>query len=435
MAGLAITYLLAYGGALISFVYPYVGLLIYILFAILKPDYLWYDSVGAGNYSRILGTGMLLGWALQGFGQLRFGRGGAIAAALTAFWVWAGVSAAVSAHPEAGWVFILDIGKILLAFLAGLTLIDSKFRLRLLAWVIVSSQGIIALLLEIDYLQGFNRAKEVGFAGLDNNAMAIGMVTCFGLAVFLAFAERRWTAKAAAMASALLMAHVILISDSRGGMVALIAAVLTGFTMIPRRPAHVGLFLIGVALLVILTGPAARERFKTIFASEDQRDESAQGRLKLWRDNSEVMMNNPLFGCGPYGWPLIADEFGWPAGKQGHSLWLQTGAELGIPGIALLVTFYALVLIGLGPLAFRRLPSTDPWATACACGVITALVGFIVSAQFVTVSALELPYYISLVGAGLLKVVSMQTTAQYIPLPQKLPQAPHRVISSRMSMS
>jgi putative inorganic carbon (HCO3(-)) transporter len=420
MTGIVVTSLLAYGGALLSLVYPYIGLLIYVLFAILKPDYVWYDSVGPGNYSRVLGIGMLLGWALQGFGGLRFGRGGAVAAALAAFWVWAGVSAAVSAHPQAGFVFIVDIGKILLTFLAGLTLLDSKLRLRLLAWVIVSSQGIIALLLEIDYLQGFNRAKEVGFAGLDNNAMAIGMVTCFGLAVFLAFAERRWAAKAAALAFALLMAHVILISDSRGGMVALIAAILSGFAMIPRRPAHVALFLIGAVLLVILTGPAARERLKSIFASEAQRDESAQSRLLLWRDNSEVMMQNPVFGCGPYGWPLIASEFGWPAGKEGHSLWLQTGAEVGIPGIALLATFYALVLIRLRPLAFQGSPPNDPWVAASACGIIAALVGFVVSAQFVTVSGMEVPYYIALLGAGLLKVVSIQTDAQYIPLPATL---------------
>jgi putative inorganic carbon (HCO3(-)) transporter len=435
MIGLVVTCLLAYGGALVSLAYPYVGFLIYILFAILKPDYVWYDSVGPGNYSRVLGVGMLLGWALQGFGGLRFGRGGAIAAVLTAFWVWAGVSGALSAHPQAGWAFIVDIGKILLTFLAGLTLIDSKLRLRLLAWVIVSSQGIVALLLEIDYLHGFNRAKEVGFAGMDNNAMAIGMVTCFGLGVFLAFGERRWTAKTAALASALLMAHVILISDSRGGMLALIAAILTGFAMILRRPAHVALFLIGALLLVMLTGPAARERLKSSFASEEQRDESAQSRLQLWRDNSEVMMKNPLFGCGPYGWPLIANEFGWRAGKQGHSLWLQTGAELGIPGISLLVTFYALVLIRLRPLAFRRVRSMDPWVTACAGGVITALVGFIVSAQFVTVSAMELPYYISLLGAGLLKVVSMQTNAQFVALPETRSETHCRLIATPVSVS
>jgi hypothetical protein len=41
--------------------------------------------------------------------------------------------------------------------------------------------------------------------------------------------------------------------------------------------------------------------------------------------------------------------------------------------------------------------------------VIGAPVGFMVSVQFVTLSGLELPYYVGLIGAGRLKLLSTQT--------------------------
>jgi hypothetical protein len=50
---LLFTYLLAYGGALVSLFNPFVGFLTYVCFAILKPDDLWWWSVPQGNYSRV----------------------------------------------------------------------------------------------------------------------------------------------------------------------------------------------------------------------------------------------------------------------------------------------------------------------------------------------------------------------------------------------
>ena len=45
MKGLLFTYLLTYGGAVVSLFRPFHGLLIYICFAIIKPEALWYWSV------------------------------------------------------------------------------------------------------------------------------------------------------------------------------------------------------------------------------------------------------------------------------------------------------------------------------------------------------------------------------------------------------
>lgn len=424
MFGLTLIYLLAYGGALASLVYPFAGLLIYVCFGILKPESFFYDSVPEGNYSRVVAIGAIAGWAIQGFGRLQMGRGLSIAAALGGLWLWSILSALLAGHPE-NWPFIIDIGKILLTFIIGLTLIDTVPKLQLLSWVIVISQACVAGAMELDYLHGFNRAREVGFAG-DNNAMAIGMVTCFGLALFLAFAERRWTLKVFSIAAALLIAHVIVISDSRGGMLALLITLMTSFLLVPWRPRTFAILAGTMLVLCTVIASTERERFMTIFASGPQRDQSAESRLKLWHDNIDVAMRNPIFGCGPYGWPLLAEQYGWPRGKQGHSLWLQTAAELGLPGALFLVGFYTLVLFRLWPVARRHSTAADPWLKNASRGIIAAIVAFAVSAQFVTVSSLEMPYYIAMLGAGLLKIVGLQREGYSFGLPTSFSAAERR---------
>src|SRR5579862_7203258 len=100
MKGLLFTYLMTYGGAAAALFNPYFALLIYICFAIIKPEDLWYWSVPQGNYSRIVAIGMLAGWAIHGFGSWRFGRAGVIVAAAVAYLCWYGLSAANARYTQ-----------------------------------------------------------------------------------------------------------------------------------------------------------------------------------------------------------------------------------------------------------------------------------------------------------------------------------------------
>ena len=123
------------------------------------------------------------------------------------------------------------------------------------------------------------------------------------------------------------------------------------------------------------------------------------------------MQNNPILGLGPDHFPLVAEKYGWPAGKEVHNLWLQTGAELGFPGLVLLLSFYGLCVVRLWSLLSERQPVQDPWFRQAAQMVIVSLVGFSVAATFVSMEGLEVPYYITLIGAGVLKLTSMPTSS------------------------
>jgi len=109
-------------------------------------------------------------------------------------------------------------------------------------------------------------------------------------------------------------------------------------------------------------------------------------------------------GRGPGHWPVVAPEYGFDYGKMGHSTWIQMGAELGFPGVILMLAFFSLVIVYLWPIASDPVKSDSAELPQYARIVIIALAGYLVASQFVSVEQLEVPYYVALLGMGVLKV-------------------------------
>jgi O-antigen ligase len=411
MKGLIFTYALTYGGAILSLFNPFVGLLIYICFAIVRPESMWHFSVPqGGRYSYIVAIGLFIGWAVNGMGKWNLGRAWGIVGSLVAYLGWATLSMFfVASRKEFAWdTYIEPLIKTVLPFLVGISLVDSVPKLKMLAWTIALSQGYVAYELNLAYYQGYNRVTDAGFGGMDNNCVAIAMCTGAGLAFFLGLGEPKWWKKLAAFAVAGLMAHTVMFSMSRGGMLGLIIAGGVSFFLIPKKPVHYMWFGVAVIAGLILAGPSVRNEFSTVFLDAEERDASASSRITMWTNCVQVMLSNPLLGVGPSHWTIVAPDFGWVMGKEAHTLWLQVGAELGVPGLTFLLLFYGLCAWRLLPLALAKNAPVDPFLTDVARMFIAAIAGFTISAQFVSLEGLELPYYVTLVGAGALKLVSLQ---------------------------
>jgi O-antigen ligase len=219
-----------------------------------------------------------------------------------------------------------------------------------------------------------------------------------------------------AFAAAALMAHCVMFSFSRGGMLALCITGAAATYFVAIQPRHWWALAVAIVLAVRLAGPEVIERFATTFVEGEERDESAQSRVDMWGNCWDIMLKNPVFGAGPRNFPLLAPEYGWPRGKEAHTLWLQLGAETGFPGLGLLLAFYGSCMLGLWRLWRERSPDdAEPWFSAAASMVTTALVGFMIAAQFVSLVGLELPYYIVLFGAATLKVASQPAIERGVP--------------------
>ncbi len=433
---------MTYGGAAVALLRPYYGFLIYVAFSIIRPEALWHWSVGEGNYSRIVAMAFLLGWAINGLGTWQWGAGAAPILALLAFLLWSAISALFCEFPEAGSGFLINMSKIIIPCLVGMTLINRPRDLYLLAWTIVASLGYVAYDLNRAYFDGFNRLQEAGFGGMDNNSLTIGLVTGVGFAFFLGLSEQRVWRRYLAFALAALMTHAVFFSFSRGGMLGLCVVGLATAVVIPRTPKNLTLLGVGVVVALAMAGPQVWERFSSITenslvgAEAAETEWSAESRLHLWRICLWMAAENPLLGKGPDHFPLLVDRYpvlsdlkeNFAHGKEAHTLWLQILAEVGFPGVAFLVLYYGLILWRLFPALFRdRSDAAGLNEGATARMVTVALVGFFVSAQFVSLEGLEMPYYIALVGAGTLKLCSLGRLGSTVPAaPSESPNASHR---------
>jgi probable O-glycosylation ligase (exosortase A-associated) len=411
MKGLIFTYLLTYGGSVAALIDPFYGLLVYVAFGILRPEGLWYWSLpGGGNYSRIVAIGLLVGWVLHGLGKWEFGRAGIVVFALIGYFAWSALSAPFAiANTDLAWMQVEEYAKIVLPFLVGITTIRSVRQLKQLMWVIVVCEGYLAYEFNMRYLYDYDfDPNGFTFESLDRNGIAITMVTSLGLAGFLGlYAEKLWQ-RLLVLGLAGLMVHVVLFSMSRGGMLALIVTAGVAFLVVPKKPAYVALFALGLIIGLRLAGPQVWERFGTSFASGEtgEREGSAQSRLELWTACFNVMVDHPVFGIGSNNWRLVAHLFGFNVGKDAHTMWLHVGAELGFTGLGLLLLFYGSCVWRLWKLGRPSSDVADPWYRYIAHMVIASIAGFAVSAQFVSVYGVELPFYIVLLGAGTLKLAS-----------------------------
>lgn len=398
MKGLLFVYGLTYGGSVVALFRPYYGVLIYLAFACLKPEALWFWSVPAGNYSRTIAIATLIGWALAGFGDWKVGSARPILFSLLGYWAWIVVSALFAANQAVAWEYVILHSKILGPVVVGITLIHEVKQLKQIAWVIVACLGYLALEANRDYLAGGHQIRENGFASMDNNCFCIAMVTGASAAFFLGLQAAGWWRRLIALAAAALMAHVPLFANSRGGMLGMIVAGVLSFLVLPKRPAYIGAWLLALAVGIRLAGPEVLERFSTIFAAEGERDGSAQSRIDLWVDCWDVMQRYPITGAGPDHWPLLAAEYGWPKGKEAHSLWFNAGAELGFVGLAFLISVYGFTCWKCWQLS--RDSRLDDDLRTVARMTIVAVGAYCTSASFVALDALEVPYYLVLLGAG-----------------------------------
>jgi hypothetical protein len=218
------------GGAIVD---PYISFLVYVCFAIIRPEALW-PWIPPGRYSLVVALAMIVGWLARGGGNWRFRAATPVVLGLLGYWGWAVISMFHASQRDVALDYVVTLSKIVLPCIVGLTLVDSTKKLKQLIWVVVISYGYIGYEMNMSYFSGYNRAEIDGFGG-GRSAFGIGLVAVFGPAVYLGLAAEKPWQKALAFVSALLILHTTFLTYSRGALVALI---ITGGIAILITPLH-----------------------------------------------------------------------------------------------------------------------------------------------------------------------------------------------------
>jgi O-antigen ligase len=200
-----------------------------------------------------------------------------------------------------------------------------------------------------DPFQGTHLHEPFGYS----NAIGIFLVLGIVLAIGLSVAARSPAARLAVLAPLLVLLPTLYLTSSRGAWVALpvgVAASLYVGGAIRSRAVLLSLLAVGIAVAVVI-GSERGQPF-TLFG---------ENRPHYWRVAWQDFEANPILGSGAGTFGAFwlehrpVDEFVHDA----HSLFLESLAELGSPGLALLVVGFGVPLVAL-----RR--RQDPFVAAAA---------------------------------------------------------------------
>jgi O-antigen ligase len=254
----------------------------------------------------------------------------------------------------------------------------------------------------------------------DANDFATFVVTAMPFSLFFLHAGRgpsvRWLA---AIGLALLTLGLVR-SGSRGGFIALSAValfILLRYSAIALRWRLSAAALVGVVLL----GTASAQywdQMGTILSDTDYNRTEETGRLQIWSRGIGYMLQDPILGLGPDNFAAaegtlspLADRQQYGIGVRwnaAHNSFVQAGAELGVPGLAL---FVAIIVSAFAALrrsgrSERALAEPGECQSHLTPAMTASLLGFVVGSFFLSLAYSEMLYTLVALAIGLQKVTT-----------------------------
>jgi hypothetical protein len=272
-----------------------------------------------------------------------------------------------------------EIGKLVVLVYLVLNLVRTPERYRTLTVTLLVCTGYLAAYAIYRYHTGRAlataeeaRALATGLFG-DPNDLATVVTAGLGL-VPARIVGGRPAARLAYLLLAVVMIWAVLLTRSRGGMLALLF-VLGGSVLLyfPRRVLAGGLALL-VVIAVLTLGPGRMRNF-------DSREASANGRLAAWGNGLVQLVSHPLLGVGYGRFEEVNDD------RAAHNTFLQCATETGFVGYffwmgALYYCFRRPHRRGEGPggIGADKEPSSPGRAAAELAGARLALGAYLVGA-------------------------------------------------------
>jgi probable O-glycosylation ligase (exosortase A-associated) len=394
---------------------PFYGVAVYYLYAILRPQYMWEWSLPEGvAWSFYVGVAAIAG-TLLGVRSVRTApnridmRNSSSPQWTNAhllmllFGAWICVSYLAGIHSEMGNLFMVDYAKTFTMFVVAALVMRSVRQVWVVVVLAAASLGYIAY--EINYLYFVNHYLGIcrnGYGGHDNNGagllLALGVPLCYFVWEGL---EKWWRWIFLGLIPVII--HAVLMTYSRGAMVALLACVPL-FLLRSRKRLQLTAIAIAVGFAIpFLAGNEIRQRFFSIEQSDV--DESAQSRYASWSAAWAIAKDYPVFGAGVRGANQLTHKYGADMeGRTIHNQYLQIAADNGFIGAGLYIGALAATWWGLRRVRGATKRCDDAQAReayAAACGIEGALVVFCTGAVFLSLEAFEAQYILILLGAQL----------------------------------
>lgn len=410
---------------------PLWGIAVYYMLAVLRPQFIWewVEAMGVMlqdiQWSFSVAVATLIATILwrsgllfpagairePWYGRPHYTRSHYL---FLAFVVWICVTYVTAVKQQVAEQPFIEYVKIFVMFVCATQILRTVSDLRVIYYVVLGSAVYAAY--EINFFYFVDRVmllQQRGYGGLDNNGAALIVAMAVPMAYFAWEGGRNWLRWGFLLVIPLLV-HALMLSFSRGGMVAL------GISAIPvwMRTRHkwflTSVYLCMGVFVVATAGKELQERFFSI--SKNDADESAQSRLTTWKIAIQMANERPFFGFGIRNSNLFTYQYGADMeGRSIHSQYLQTAADSGWIGLGLYASMLLSTFAGLSAVRRFLSPFCDPETTAVksmASGLECALFLFCAGAVFLSLEHFEMPYILLLLSMQLY-AITLRVKARY----------------------
>ena len=280
--------------------------------------------------------------------------------------VWAAASYTSSVDPPGTYAQVIVLAKIFVICFVIANVTRDGWRMRLFmvfflgCFALYPARGTLMNYFVVRYTV-FGRALW-NYIYANSNDLAALTFFPLALAGAVALTETNKWIKRAALAGVVVLPLMILLTQSRGALIALVASGILFFVLYTKGRRVRSLLMAAAAAIVILpfVPTSAWQRFSLMknLASGNTKEAdpegSADARYNIWRVAGTIIKENPVSGIGlgvyPRGHAMYAPRVGVPVAALGfrdtHSTYLNVAAETGIPGLFLFLSMIGVVAVG-----------------------------------------------------------------------------------------
>ncbi|QQS49215.1 MAG: putative O-glycosylation ligase, exosortase A system-associated [Acidobacteriota bacterium] len=378
----------------LAFFAPFAGLIGYIWIAYVRPhEWAWMPTA---QISLAVAVATLCGYVV--FELTRRAPQLIPNALILLLWGQITLASLLANSPPAAREKLIEFSKTFLIALLITAMVDSRKRARWFLLGLVLSIGFLAFRSNAGLVLALGQTRIFGPGGAfeDNNDYALLLNTAAPIAFFVARGETiRWL-RWICYSLSIMMGVTVLFTLSRGGYLGLCAVILAIAFRSRFRLAGLALVLIlGLASLTVLPQRIIERAGSIRTASET--DESARLRFEAWSVSLRIIKDHPVFGVGPRNMLEVYTSYLETENiRVSHNSFLQMGVDAGVPGLLLFLS-----LIGVSYCRLRRArriwleKAPDSPLIVYSAGLEVALLGYLVSANFLSRHDLELLYQIA----------------------------------------
>ncbi len=305
------------------------------------------------------------------------------------------------------WEAFLDFSKKVILYFMIVNIVTSERKLKIFI-------GLLIILTTIIAIQGISMHNTgIGWAGQlpdrdgrikwigifrDANDLALAFVMIVPFLLSLIFKPSRFVLKLAALPVLAVLLYAIYLTNSRGGLLALMLIMFLYFAIYFRKiwPRVIGTIVgIGVASLVFIYGPSR-------LAMLDAQEESAFNRVASWYEGLQMLKSNPIFGVGK---GMFTEDYRLVA----HNSFIHTAAESGLFGYFFWIGLFYLSIKSLLHIQSLNTSSKEMQdLKTLAHALIISFAGLLAAMFFLSRSYIELPYLLIGLSGALYHVTSQK---------------------------